>query len=269
MESTTLQLNHVTKTFGEGKDAYTAVADISLAVEANKFIAIIGPSGCGKTTLLNLIAGLTPCTAGEILVGGRSIQGPGPDRGVIFQNYALLPWLTVEENLIFSLETVFPGKDKAYYRETAQQYIGLVNLTAARKRYPKELSGGMKQRVGIARAFAIDPQILLMDEPFGALDALTRAFLQDEVERIWEQTRKTCILITHDIEEALLLADEIVLMTKGPAAKIAEVIDVPFARPRNREKMDAHEAYLKLRSRLLGHLTRQTREIEEDSVHSS
>ncbi|WP_245395580.1 ABC transporter ATP-binding protein [Anthocerotibacter panamensis] len=263
VESTTLSLRKVTKVFGQGKDAYTAVQDLSLEVAANQFVAIVGPSGCGKTTLLNILAGLTPCTDGEVLVGGKPVRGPGPDRGVIFQNYALLPWLTVEENLLFALETVTPGKDKAHYQKTAQHYIALVNLSAARKRYPRELSGGMKQRVGIARAFAINPQILLMDEPFGALDALTRAFLQDEVERIWEQDRKTCILITHDIEEALLLADRIVLMTKGPAAGIAEVIPVPFARPRNRERVGDDQEYLKLRNRLLGHLTRQTREIEE------
>ena len=262
MQSNTLSLHNVTKHFGQGRDCYTAIENVTLEVAADRFVAVVGPSGCGKTTLLNILAGLTPATAGEVLVGGKPVRGPGPDRGVIFQNYALLPWLTVEENLLFALETVAPGKGKAHYKQVAEQYMTLVNLGAAAKRYPKELSGGMKQRVGIARAFAIDPQILLMDEPFGALDALTRAFLQDEVERIWEQQRKTCVLITHDIDEALLLADQVVLMTKGPAAGIAEVIDVPLSRPRDRETVVNDPEFLKLRNRLLAHLTRQTREIE-------
>ncbi|HEY9736841.1 MAG TPA: ABC transporter ATP-binding protein, partial [Trichocoleus sp.] len=199
---------------------YIALEDIDLEIEPNTFVSIIGPSGCGKSTLLNIIAGLSQPSTGTVAIDGKFITGPGPDRGVVFQNYALMPWMTVAENIGFAIETVNPRLSKARQSAIAQEYIELVGLSGAQNRHPHELSGGMKQRVGIARALAINPQILLMDEPFGALDALTRGFLQDEVERIWEQQRKTVILITHSIEEALLLSDKIVMMTRGPAAKV-------------------------------------------------
>nr|RNJ67950.1 MAG: ABC transporter ATP-binding protein [Leptolyngbya sp. IPPAS B-1204] len=245
---------------------YIALEDINLEIEPNTFVSIIGPSGCGKSTLLNIIAGLSQPTTGTVTIGGVPISGPGPDRGVVFQNYALMPWMTVLENIRFAITTVHPKLPAAQQTAIAQEYIELVGLRGAEHRHPHELSGGMKQRVGIARALAIDPQILLMDEPFGALDALTRGFLQDEVERIWEQQRKTVILITHSIEEALLLSDKIVMMTRGPEAKIAKILDVPFPRPRHRESLDQHPAYHPLKAEMELHLSRETRAVEESRI---
>jgi len=209
-----------------------------------------------------LIAGLNTPSSGAVLVNGEEIYAPGPDRGVVFQNYALMPWLTVAENLHFAIETVYPKMSLADRKSRVYEYIELVGLKGAEKKHPHELSGGMKQRVGIARALAIDPQILLMDEPFGALDALTRGFLQDEVARIWEQKRKTVVMITHSIEEALLLSDKIVMMKRGPSAGIDEILDVPFPRPRSRENLDQQAGYHALKAEMEEHLMRETRAVE-------
>ena len=241
---------------------YVALANISFDIAPNTFVSIIGPSGCGKSTLLNLIAGLTSPSSGAILINGEEVYAPGPDRGVVFQNYALMPWLTVAENLHFAIETVYPTMSLADRKSRVYEYIELVGLRGAEKKHPHELSGGMKQRVGIARALAIDPQILLMDEPFGALDALTRGFLQDEVARIWEQKRKTVVMITHSIEEALLLSDKIVMMKRGPAAGIDEILNVPFPRPRSRENLDQQSGYHDLKAEMEEHLMRETRAVE-------
>lgn len=246
--------------------AFVAIADIDLDVSPNTFVSIIGPSGCGKSTLLNIIAGLSQPTTGHISINDQVVDAPGPDRGVVFQNYALMPWMTVAENIQFAVETVYPSMAIAQRKSIVQDYIGLVGLRGAEAKHPHELSGGMKQRVGIARALAINPQILLMDEPFGALDALTRGFLQDEIERIWEQERKTVILITHSIEEALLLSDKIVMMTRGPAAGIAQVLDVPFPRPRRREELDQYPGYHALKASMEQHLSYETRAVEESRV---
>jgi nitrate/nitrite transport system ATP-binding protein len=245
---------------------FVALADIDLEVLPNTFVSIIGPSGCGKSTLLNLIAGLSKPTTGYITINDQVISAPGPDRGVIFQNYALMPWMTVAENIQFAVETVYPAMAIAQHKSIVQEYIELVGLRGAEAKHPHELSGGMKQRVGIARALAINPQMLLMDEPFGALDALTRGFLQDEIERIWEQERKTVILITHSIEEALLLSDQIVMMTRGPAARIAQVLDVPFPRPRRREELDQYPGYHALKAAMEQHLSYETRAVEESRI---
>jgi nitrate/nitrite transport system ATP-binding protein len=275
-----LSLQHVSKVFS-GKRGFAnrllrrtspdfvAIDDISLDIEENTFVSIIGPSGCGKSTLLNIIAGLSQPSSGTILMNGEPIRAPGPDRGMVFQSYALMPWMTVADNIRFAVETVFPKMSLADQKRVVQEVITLVGLRGAEKKHPHELSGGMKQRVGIARALAISPQILLMDEPFGALDALTRGFLQDEVERIWEQQRKTVIMITHSIEEALLLSDRIVMMTRGPAAKIAQVLDVPFPRPRHRESLDQHPAYHELKAEMERHLSRETRAVEESRVKAA
>ncbi|MFZ4727145.1 MAG: ABC transporter ATP-binding protein [Pseudanabaena sp.] len=241
---------------------YVALANINFDIAPNTFVSIIGPSGCGKSTLLNLIAGLTSPSSGAILINGEEVYAPGPDRGVVFQNYALMPWLTVAENLHFAIETVYPTMSLADRKSRVYEYIELVGLRGAEKKHPHELSGGMKQRVGIARALAIDPQILLMDEPFGALDALTRGFLQDEVARIWEQKRKTVVMITHSIEEALLLSDKIVMMKRGPAAGIDEILNVPFPRPRSRENLDQQSGYHDLKAEMEEHLMRETRAVE-------
>jgi nitrate/nitrite transport system ATP-binding protein len=245
---------------------YIALVDINFDIAPNTFVSIIGPSGCGKSTLLNLIAGLTTPTNGSICINGEEIYAPGPDRGVVFQNYALMPWLTVAENLHFAIETVYPKMSLADRKSRVYEYIDLVGLKGAEKKHPHELSGGMKQRVGIARALAIDPQILLMDEPFGALDALTRGFLQDEVARIWEQKRKTVVMITHSIEEALLLSDKIVMMKRGPAAGIDEILDVPFPRPRSRETLDQQVGYHDLKAEMEDHLMRETRAVEASRI---
>jgi nitrate/nitrite transport system ATP-binding protein len=272
-----LSLRHVSKIF-PGKRGWTnrllrrmtpdfvALDDINLDIEENTFVSIIGPSGCGKSTLLNIIAGLSTPTSGAVFLQGSEIRGPGPDRGMVFQSYALMPWMTVAENIRFAVETVYPRMPIAEQKRVVQDAIALVGLRGAEKKHPHELSGGMKQRVGIARALAINPQILLMDEPFGALDALTRGFLQDEVERIWDQQRKTVILITHSIEEALLLSDRIVMMTRGPAAQIAQVLDVPFPRPRHRDTLDRHPAYHELKAAMEQHLSRETRAVEESRI---
>lgn len=256
----------VDKVFRRTSKAFVAITDIDLEVLPNTFVSIIGPSGCGKSTLLNIIAGLSQPTTGHISINGQVISAPGPDRGVVFQNYALMPWMTVVENIQFAVETVFPAMAIAQRKSIVQEYIDLVGLRGAETKHPHELSGGMKQRVGIARALAINPQILLMDEPFGALDALTRGFLQDEVERIWEQERKTVILITHSIEEALLLSDKIVMMTRGPAAGIAQVLDVPFPRPRRRDELDQYPGYHDLKAAMEQHLSYETRAVEESRI---
>lgn len=256
----------VDKLFRSTSSNFVALDDINLEIAANTFVSIIGPSGCGKSTLLNIIAGLSSPSSGSVLVNGRAIARPGPGRGVVFQNYALMPWMTVAENIRFAIETVYPNMPSAKRKHVLHEYINLVGLRGAEHKHPHELSGGMRQRVGIARALAINPQILLMDEPFGALDALTRGFLQDEVERIWEQQRKTVILITHSIEEALLLSDKIVMMTRGPAARIAKVLDVPFPRPRSRETLAQHHAYHQLKAEMEQHLFYETRVVEQSRI---
>ncbi|MCG8363171.1 MAG: ABC transporter ATP-binding protein, partial [Pseudanabaenales cyanobacterium] len=268
-----LSIRNVTKVFpgkkgifnqlsGKTRQDFIAIEDISMEIEPNTFVSIIGPSGCGKSTLLGMIAGLIPITGGEILLNGAPITGPGPDRGMVFQNYALMPWMTVEENIRFAVETVHPKMAPKVINRVIKENIQLVGLDGAERKHPHELSGGMRQRVGIARALAINPQILLMDEPFGALDALTRGFLQDEIERIWEQQRKTVIMITHSIDEALLLSDRIVMMTRGPAARVDEILEAPFPRPRNRETIVQHPAYSVLKAEMESHLFRETRAVE-------
>ncbi|MEM9818874.1 MAG: ABC transporter ATP-binding protein [Cyanobacteria bacterium P01_D01_bin.6] len=271
--SSQLSIRNVTKVFrgkkglfnklsGKTSRDFIAIEDISMEIQPNTFVSIIGPSGCGKSTLLNMIAGLTSITSGEVLLNGLPIIGPGPDRGMVFQNYALMPWMTVEENIRFAVETVHPKMPAKAMGRLIKENIQLVGLEGAEQKHPHELSGGMRQRVGIARALAINPQILLMDEPFGALDALTRGFLQEEIERIWEQQRKTVIMITHSIDEALLLSDRIVMMTRGPAARVDEILEVPFPRPRNRETIEQHPAYHGLKAEMESHLFRETRAVE-------
>lgn len=277
--SSQLSIRNVTKVFpgkkslfhklsGKTSRDFMAIEDISMEIEPNTFVSIIGPSGCGKSTLLGMIAGLSSITRGEILLNGQPITGPGSDRGMVFQNYALMPWMTVEENIRFAVETVHPKMSPKAMSRIIKENIQLVGLTGAERKHPHELSGGMRQRVGIARALAINPQILLMDEPFGALDALTRGFLQEEIERIWEQQRKTVIMITHSIDEALLLSDRIVMMTRGPAARVDEILEVPFPRPRNRETIEQHPAYHALKAEMESHLFRETRAVEEARIQS-
>ena len=268
-----IALRHVSKVYpgrkgwlnkltGQASADFVAIEDINLDIEHNTFVSIIGPSGCGKSTLLDIIAGLSQASSGEVLINEQAVNKPGPDRGMVFQNYALMPWMTVKDNIKFAVETVFPKLPAKQQQRVIKENIQLVGLTGAENKRPHELSGGMRQRVGIARALAINPKILLMDEPFGALDALTRGFLQDEIERIWEQQRKTAIMITHSIDEALLLSDRILMMTKGPAARIDRVLEVPFPRPRDRTTVENHPKYLKLKQEMEDHLYRETRAVE-------
>lgn len=248
---------------GRRKPGYVALQDVNLSIRKKTFVSIIGPSGCGKSTLLNLIAGLDRPSSGQILLEGQRVRGPGPDRGIIFQNYALMPWLTALGNVEYAVETACGDLSRGQARERAREYLTLVGLERALHRYPREMSGGMKQRVAIARALSINPSMLLMDEPFGALDALTRSYLQEEVLRIWENNRVTVVLITHSIEEALLLSDQIVLMSRGPAANIADVIDLPALRPRQRSVIEQHPDFVAIKLRLEDHLLQETRAVEE------
>ena len=247
-----VQIERVGQTFDTKKGKFVALRDIDLNIAQGEFVALIGHSGCGKSTLLNLIAGLTKPTAGVLLCDGREIAGPGPERAVVFQNHSLLPWLTCFENIYLAVERVFGAQEgKARLKARTQEAIELVGLAHAAQKYPHEISGGMKQRVGIARALSMQPKVLLMDEPFGALDALTRARLQDELMKICAATRATTVMVTHDVDEAVLLSDKIVMLTNGPAATIGEVLHVDLPRPRERLAL-AHDArYVAYRAAVL------------------
>jgi nitrate/nitrite transport system ATP-binding protein len=233
-----LELKHVSKGFGSGPKRVEVLHDVNLRVERGEFVAIVGRSGSGKTTLISLVAGLLTPDAGSILVDGRPARGPGPERGVVFQNYSLLPWLSVVENVQLAVDQVYPTWPKAKRLEWAERYVALVNLAAARDKRPRELSGGMRQRVALARALATNPEVLLMDEPLGALDALTRATMQTEIERIWRQDRKTVLLITNDVDEGLLLADRMIVLTAGPRATLGPSFAIDIERPRTRHMLN-------------------------------
>ena len=241
--------------FHTKKGRFHALRDINLGIEKGEFVALIGHSGCGKSTLLNLIAGLLNPTAGGLICDNKEIAGPGPERAVVFQNHSLLPWLTCYQNVYLAVERVFGNKEsKAQLKQRTLDALELVGMSHASKKRPHEISGGMKQRVGIARALAMEPKVLLMDEPFGALDALTRAHLQDELLKIVARTQSTVVMVTHDVDEAVLLSDKIVMMTNGPAATIGEVLPVPLARPRDRVALAEDPAYMNCRKAVLDFL---------------
>ncbi len=255
-----LQVQGVGQTFRTARGPFVALRDIDLAVAKGEFVALIGHSGCGKSTLLNLIAGLTRPTQGALICANREIAGPGPDRGVVFQNHSLLPWLTCWENVHLAVERVFGAHEtRAKLRERTDAALALVGLSHAAGKRPGEISGGMKQRVGIARALSMEPNVLLMDEPFGALDALTRAKLQDELLQIVAKTQSTVVMVTHDVDEAVLLSDKIVMMTNGPAATIGEVLQVDIPRPRDRVTLAEDSRYIHCRKAVIDFLyTRQS-----------
>ena len=258
-----LKLDHIDKTFRRGAVESEVLKDINLSIDKGEVISIIGHSGCGKSTLLNLIAGLTQVTSGGVLLEDREVNAPGPERAVVFQNHSLLPWLTVYENVSLAVNKVFGGvKSRAERNAWIMQNLDLVQMTHARDKRPAEISGGMKQRVGIARALAMEPKILLLDEPFGALDALTRAHLQDSVMQIHAGLKNTMIMITHDVDEAVLLSDRIVMMTNGPSATIGEVLTVALPRPRHRLELVADPAYLAAREAVLKFLYERHRFVE-------
>ena len=227
-----IEIQGVTKSYETREGSFLALEEVNLDVEKNEFICVVGPSGCGKTTLMNIIAGLNPPSTGTVKVRGELVTGPGKGKGVVFQQYALYPWLTVEKNVEFGLR--MKGVEKEKRREIAQKYIKIVGLEKFAKSYPKELSGGMKQRVAIARAYTTGPEVLLMDEPFGALDAQTRAQLQENLLNTWQQAKKTCFFITHDVEEAVLLSTKVIIMSAGPG-RIREIVDVHLPYPRDQE----------------------------------
>lgn len=249
-----LSLNHVTKSFGTPSRKNEVLANVNLQVERGEFVAILGYSGSGKTTLISLIAGLQQPDRGEVLVDGQRVTGPGADRGVVFQNYSLLPWLSVFDNVLLGVNQSHPQWKAEQKQKHVEKYLAMVNLAAARNKKPSQLSGGMKQRVAVARALAMSPEILLLDEPLAALDALTRATLQDEIERIWEQERKTVVLITNHVDEALLLADRIVPLTAGPRATLGPSFVVDIPRPRDRKGLNHDRRFQQLRSEVTDYL---------------
>jgi nitrate/nitrite transport system ATP-binding protein len=258
-----LKIDHVDKSFKRGSVVTEVLKDVSLTVETGEFISIIGHSGCGKSTLLNLVAGLTQVSSGVVLLDDREVNAPGPDRAVVFQNHSLLPWLTVYDNVRLGVDKVFGGvKSKTERHDWTMQNLDIVQMSHAKDKRPSEISGGMKQRVGIARALAREPKVLLMDEPFGALDALTRAHLQDTVMQIHTRLGNTAIMITHDVDEAVLLSDRIVMMTNGPAARIGEVLSVDLPRPRSRIELATAPAYLGAREAVLKFLYERHRFVE-------
>jgi len=257
-----LSIENVSKVYQTPRGPYTVLEDVNLTVNEGEFICVIGHSGCGKSTLLNMVSGFAHPTEGSVRVGGKSIVEPGPDRMVVFQGYALLPWLTALENVYLAVDSVYPQKSQAEKTAIAKEHLAMVGLTEAMDKKPPQISGGMKQRVSIARALAIRPQVLILDEPFGALDAITKEELQEELLQIWNgrqgrtegEHRCTVLMITHDIDEALFLADRLVMMTNGPHAKIGEIMTIPFSRPRDRDRIMEDPEYYKLRNYALDFL---------------
>ena len=250
-----LEVENLVKSYPtQDKGEFTVLDNVNLTIGEDEYISVIGHSGCGKSTLLKIIGGFEKATSGSIRLDGKEIRKPGADRMMVFQNYSLLPWLTVRENIRLAVDEVLKNANRAEKISIVNEHLAMVNLTAAADKYPDEISGGMKQRVGIARALAIRPKMLLMDEPFGALDALTRGKLQRQVLDIWEHNRQAVMMITHDVDEAIYMSDRIILMTNGPSAKIGEILTVPFEHPRDRVAMRNSTEYFELRNHALNFL---------------
>ncbi|HSH90315.1 MAG TPA: ABC transporter ATP-binding protein [Ramlibacter sp.] len=250
-------------TFASASGVNPVLDGISLDVKRGEYISLIGHSGCGKSTVLNIVAGLLKATSGGVILDGREVNEPGPDRAVVFQNHSLLPWLTVYQNVAIAVEKIFKGtRSASEQREWVLHNLDMVNMSHALDRLPSEISGGMKQRVGIARALAMEPKVLLLDEPFGALDALTRAHLQDEVIRIQSELGNTVMMITHDVDEAVLMSDRVVMMTNGPSATIGQVLDIDLPRPRNRIALAEDKTYNHCRQEILTFLYEKQRKVE-------
>lgn len=261
--STLLEISHIDMDFPTPQGPFKALNDIDLKINEGEFVSLIGHSGCGKSTVLNIIAGLYKATKGGVILDGKEVNQPGPERAVVFQNHSLLPWLTAYGNVELAVKRVFKGtKSKAEIKDWIEHNLELVHMKHAMHKRPDEISGGMKQRVGIARALAMQPKVLLMDEPFGALDALTRAHMQDSLMEIQAELNNTVVMITHDVDEAVLLSDRIVMMTNGPAATIGEVLDVNLERPRNRLDLAEDTEYNHCRSQVLKFLYEKQRKVE-------
>jgi nitrate/nitrite transport system ATP-binding protein len=249
-----IKIDRVSKVYPSAEGPITILDDISLDVHEGEFICVIGHSGCGKSTLLNMVSGFNQPTSGQVVVSDRIVAEPGPDRMMVFQNYCLLPWLTVYENVYLAVDAVHGHRSPADKKSLVHEHLQMVGLMEAKDKKPTQISGGMKQRVAIARALSIQPQVLILDEPFGALDAITKEELQDELLAIWQEHRVTVMMITHDIDEALYLGDRLVMMTNGPAARIGEILEIPFARPRDRAAIMDSQQYVDLRNSALDFL---------------
>ncbi len=251
--SPAININNVTVSFKTPKGVYTAVKEIDLQVKKGEIVALIGHSGCGKSTLMGTISGMVSPTEGEVVANGKVVKGPGPDRGIVFQNYSLLPWLSVYRNIYEAVDSAMVNMSAAEKKELVENNLKMVKLWDHKDKLPGHLSGGMKQRVAIARAFAINPSILLLDEPFGALDALTKSSMHVELLKLWnlDNREKTIVMVTHDIEEAIFLCDRVVVMNNGPAATIKEIVDVNLPRPRNKKNIVHDEEYMRIHDKLL------------------
>lgn len=263
-----IDVKDVTISFkSSGKGVFTAVKDINLSIGKGEIVCIIGHSGCGKSTLMNSISGMVKPSQGEVIVDGNKVTGPGPDRGIVFQNYSLLPWLTVYKNVYEAVDAVMPNKSAKEKAELVEENLKMVNLYQHKDKLPGQLSGGMKQRTAIARAFAINPSVLLLDEPFGALDALTKASMHIELLKLWnlDHRNKTIVMVTHDIEEAIFLSDRVVVMNDGPAATIKEIVDINLPRPRNKKDIVHLPEYMDVHDRLLNLLIKNF-SIEDEGV---
>ena len=249
-----IEVKGITVSFKTPKGVFTAIKDIDLTIKKGEIVALIGHSGCGKSTLMGTISGMTAPTSGQVIANGAVVKGPGPDRGIVFQNYSLLPWLTVYKNIYEAVDSVFKDKTAAEKREIVEENLKMVNLWAHKDKLPGQLSGGMKQRVAIARAFAINPSILLLDEPFGALDALTKGSMHIELLKLWnlDNRNKTIVMVTHDIEEAIFLSDRVVVMNNGPEATIKEIVEIPLPRPRNKKEIVHDPIYMETHDKLMG-----------------
>ncbi len=253
----------------KGSEPLTVFDKVSFGVEKGEFVCIIGHSGCGKSTILNILAGLDEASDGVVVMDGREVAGPSLDRGVIFQNHSLLPWKSALKNVTFAVRARWRDWSQAQVLAHSLRYLELVGLNGVEHRKPSQLSGGMRQRVGIARAFAIEPKLLLMDEPFGALDALTRGLIQEELLRIWERTHQTVFMITHDVDEAILLSDRVLLMTNGPSARVAESVRIDIPRPRDRSAIIHHPGYYPIRNHLVDFLVRRSKELSGATERSA
>lgn len=265
-----LELKNIYKTYGEGVNNTKVLSDINLHIEEGEFVAIVGFTGSGKTTLVNLINGLLEPTSGEVLFKGEPIDGTSHERGVIFQNYSLLPWLTVEQNVLMAVKEAFPKRKKSVWKRKAEYYIDMVNLTPAINKFPKELSGGMRQRVAVARALAMKPDMIIMDEPLGALDALTRGNLQDQILNIWNKDKRTALLITNDVDEGIYMADRIIPLRPGPNATLGPEFKINIERPRDKTELNDNKEYKKTRNAIIEYLMGigNERKIASDNVYT-
>jgi nitrate/nitrite transport system ATP-binding protein len=266
-----LEIDHITKFFPnpDGAGEVCVFRDVAFRVEQGEFLTMVGHSGCGKSTVLNIIAGLESASLGGVVLEGREISGPGMDRMVVFQNFSLMPWMTVSQNVRLAVRSAYPAWANAHVDDCVARYIDMVGLAGAERKRPAALSGGMKQRVGLARAFATEPKVLLLDEPFAQIDALTRGVIQEELVRMWTASRNTVFMVTHDVDEAILLSDRIALMTNGPDARLAEIVEVKLPRPRSRADIIDEPEYARLRSHIIHFLVERSRHLQEQAAAES